>query len=149
MPRKAKAPKNSPSKPKDTRSTHDKMKAMIAHYADTCNIARAAERAGITRDTHYKWMEKVPRYAMVFEKTKRAAAEYLECVAVERASDGWLEPVYYQGNECGQVRRYDSGLMQLLLRGMMPEKYGMTRTEVSGPQGEPMQAKIEVVFVKP
>jgi hypothetical protein len=47
------------------------------------------------------------------------------------------------------VRRYDSGLMQLLLRGMMPDKYGMQRAEISGPQGEPIQAKIEVVFVKP
>jgi hypothetical protein len=69
-------------------------------------------------------------------------------VGIERAGEGWLEDVYYQGGVCGQVRRFDSGLLQFLLRGMMPEKYG-SKTEISGPQGAPMQAKIEVVFVKP
>jgi hypothetical protein len=65
-----------------------------------------------------------------------------------RAGEGWLEPVYYQGSVCGDVRRFDSGLMQFLLRGMMQEKYG-ARQEISGPQGAPLQAKIEVVFVRP
>jgi hypothetical protein len=150
MPRgKAKKPKQSPPKAKDTRTTKEKMKEMLAHYAETCNVVRAAERAGIPRRLHYQWIDRWPRYAEVFEKTKRAAAEYMESVAVERASEGWLEPIYYQGSQCGEVRRYDSGLMQLLLRGLMPDKYGMQRAEISGPQGEPVQAKIEVVFVKP
>ena len=51
-------------------------------------------------------------------------------------------------NQCGTVTRYDGGLMQFLLRGMMPERYG-AKTELTGPQGAPIQAKIEVVFVKP
>jgi hypothetical protein len=38
--------------------------------------------------------------------------------------------------------------MQFLLRGMAPAKYG-SKTEISGPQGTPVQAKIEVVFVNP
>lgn len=72
----------------------------------------------------------------------------METVAIARASEGWLEPVYYQGVVCGHVRRFSDGLMQFLLRGLLPDKYG-NKTEISGPQGAPMQAKIEVVFVKP
>jgi hypothetical protein len=78
-----------------------------------------------------------------------AAGDYLESVAVERATVGWLEPIHYQGKVCGHVRRYDGGLLQFLLRGMMPEKYGVHRHQVSAPQGTPTQSKIEVVFVNP
>lgn len=67
---------------------------------------------------------------------------------MERATKGWLEPVFYQGARCGSVRRFDGSLLQFLLRGMLPEKYGH-KTEISGPEGQPLQAKIEVVFVKP
>jgi hypothetical protein len=76
------------------------------------------------------------------------AGEHLETVAVERATKGWLEPIYYQGARCGSVRRYDGGLLQFLLRGTLPEKYGH-KTEISGPEGAPLQAKVEVVFIKP
>jgi len=134
-------------KRKDTRTTPERMRAMINAYAETCNIVAACKKAGIARMTHYRWLKR-PRYAAVFEKTKRLAADYLESEAVTRATKGWLEPVYYQGSKCGAVRRFDGGLMQFLLRGMMPERYG-SKTEISGPAGEPIQAKIEVVFVRP
>jgi hypothetical protein len=83
-----------------------------------------------------------------FKQCQRAAGDYLESVAVERATVGWLEPVHYQGKVCGHVKRYDGGLLQFLLRGMMAEKYGVQRHEVTAPQGTPTQAKIEVVFVR-
>src|SRR2546422_1875861 len=137
-----------PRKKKDARSTNEKMHAMVKAYAETCNVVRSASLAGITRRTHYRWLEKCPRYAAVFQKTRLAAAEYLESECVDRATRGWLEPVFYQGAKCGTVRRFDGGLAQFLLRGMMPEKYG-AKTEISGPQGQPVQAKIEVVFVRP
>ena len=31
--------------------------------------------------------------------------------------------MFYQGDECGTIRRYPEGLMQFLLRGAMPLKY--------------------------
>jgi hypothetical protein len=93
-------------------------------------------------------MRRAAAYSAAFERRKQEAGSYLESEAIERAGQGWSEIVYYQGAPVGEVRRFDSGLMQFLLRGMMPEKYG-SRTEISGPQGAPMQAKIEVVFIKP
>ena len=50
---------------------------------------------------------------------------------MKRATEGFREPVFYQGKLCGWVRRFDGGLAQFLLRGAMPEKYG-TKTQVSG-----------------
>lgn len=136
------------AKQPDTRTTSEKMKAMIQGFADTCNVVRAAKLARISRKIHYVWLEKHPDYAAVFEKTKRHAADYLESVAVERATTGWSEGIYYQGSRCGSVRRYSDGLLMLLLRGAKPELYG-NKTEISGPQGTPIQATIKVVLVRP
>lgn len=144
-------PRKQPKRPKkktDDRTTQQRMKAMIKAYAETGNLVHAARKAGISREVHYQWLKKAPRYAEVFKETKRSAVDYLKSVAVERAAVGWLEPVHYQGSVCGHVRRFDGGLLQFLLRGMCPEEFG-NRTEVSGPQGKPIEAKIEVVFVKP
>jgi hypothetical protein len=127
----------------------ERQTAFIAEYAKTGNITRAAERVGISKEIHYQWMKKFPKYVEAFREAKNIAAEYLESVAVERASEGWLEPVYYQGASCGEVRRYSDGLMMLLLRGMMPEKYGYNKTEVTGPAGGPIETRITVTYVDP
>jgi hypothetical protein len=126
-----------------------KAHSLLQAYAETCNIVEACKKAKVGRDCHYRWIKKYPKYAAAFEKTREWAAEYLESEAVDRASKGWLEPVHYQGKVCGHVRRFDGGLMQFLLRGMMPEKYGVQRQEISGPEGAPVQAVIEVRFVRP
>lgn len=136
-----------PSKKPDNRSTHERMRALLLEYALTADIKKAAKRAGIARSVHYKWLKK-PMYAKAFHATRQQAGEALEAIAVERASVGWEEDVFYQGAKCGTVTRYDSGLMQLLLKGFLPEKYG-NKTEISGPQGAPVQARIEIVFVRP
>jgi hypothetical protein len=137
-----------PKAPVKKNSTKDRMHLFLEAYAETCHLGRAAQLAGIGRVTHYRWLEKSPSYAAAFAKRKRQAGEYMEDEAVRRAAKGWTEPVFYQGAKCGSIRRYDGGLMQFLLRGLLPEKYG-SKTEISGPQGAPVQAKIEVTFVRP
>jgi hypothetical protein len=112
-------------------------------------VKNAASKAGIKRLEHYRWLEKYPGYRKIFEELRRDIGDDLESIAVERATVGWLEPVRYKGKVCGHIRRYDDGLLQFLLRGMMPEKYGVHRRQVAAPQGTPAQSKIEVVFVKP
>ena len=125
------------------------MRDMLKAYMEHCNLVRAARQAGIDRQTHYNWLKRSPGYREAFEKRKKRGAEYLESVAVERATDGWTEPIYYQGEKCGSVRRFDGSMLQFLLRGMMPEKYGAQRTEISGPQGGPIQTTVKVIFVEP
>ena len=148
MPARKKKLKSPAPKEKDSRTTHQKKKDFLEAYCYTFSVSRAAELAGLNREDHYRWMRRAAAYSAAFERRKQEAGSYLESEAIERAGQGWSEIVYYQGAPVGEVRRFDSGLMQFLLRGMMPEKYG-SRTEISGPQGAPMQAKIEVVFIKP
>jgi hypothetical protein len=136
------------TKAQDPRSTREKQKEFLQAWCVTFSIVRAAEIARVSRDLHYDWCRKDKRYAQAFERRKDTATNYLESEAITRAGDGWLEPVYYQGDVCGQVRRFDSGLLQFLLRGLLPQKYG-AKTEVSGPQGTPLAIKVDIEFVKP
>ena len=119
--------------------------AFLAAYRRTCNITAAAKAAKIDPRAHYRWLKRYPKYAAAFESAKTVAADYLESVAIRRATKGWEEPVFYQGAQCGRVRRYDGGLLQFLLRGAKPEKYKAS-AEVTGPGGGPIQATLEIVF---
>ena len=133
----------------DPRTPAEKRQAILGAFAATCNIVRACKKAKVGRATHYRWLKENAGYAAVFKESRRAAGDFLESEAVVRATKGWLEPVLYQGRVCAHVRRYSDGLLMMLLRGMMPEKYGTQRQEISGPQATPMQGKIEVIIVSP
>jgi hypothetical protein len=126
-------------------STVAKARAFLAAYRRTCNLTRSAKLAGISPRRHYVWLAKYPKYAAAFDRAKPIAAQYLEDKAIQGATEGWLEPIFYQGEKCGSVRRFDLGGRQFLLRGAKPEKYG--RMEVTGKGGGPIEARLELVFV--
>jgi hypothetical protein len=133
-------------KPLSTRAaTQARARAFLAAYRRTCSIHVAARAAKVNPRAHYRWLLN-EQYAAAFEKAKVVAGDYLESVAVKRASLGWQEPVYYQGKRCGMVRRFDGGLMQFLLRGAKPDKY-TSRVELGGKEGAPIESRLEVVFV--
>jgi hypothetical protein len=133
----------------------ERARALGAAYADSCNLRKACREAKVSKSTHYRWLKQFPTkdfpagYAAFFEEHRKRAGDLLEDFAVERATTGWNEPVYYQGEVCGRVRRFSDGLLMQLLRGLKPEVYGVNRQEISGPQGAPVQARIEIVFVDP
>ena len=137
-----------PSKaPQKRKLAHQR--AFLGAFEESGCIRRAAKAAGITRAAHYKWLRDDDAYAAAFKESQRAAAEYLESEAVQRATKGWLEPIFYQGRVCAHVRRYSDSLLAMLLRAAMPEKYGVQRKEISGPPEAPRQAQVEVVIVSP
>jgi len=121
-------------------------RAFLAAYRQTASITKAAAAAKIDRKVHYQWLEKWPAYKAAFARAQEEAAQLLEDEAVRRATEGTLEPVFYQGIKCGAVRRYSDGLMQFLLRGFKPQKYS-SKAEITGANGGPLQASIEVRFV--
>lgn len=99
-----------------------KARAFLAAYRQTASITKAAAAAKIDRTMHYRWLSS-ESYRTAFKAAQEEAAELLEDEAVRRATEGTLEPVFYQGIKCGAVRRYSDGLMQFLLRGFKPDKY--------------------------
>ena len=98
-------------------------RAFIAAYAECGTITKAAEIAGIARQTHYDWSKSDPSYARACEAAYEQAGERLEEEARRRAVEGVEKPVFYQGQQCGVVNEYSDTLLIFLLKGAKPEKY--------------------------
>ncbi len=121
-------------------------RAFIAAYRQTGSITKAAAAAKVDRTNHNRWLKHMPGYKEAFARAQDDAAQTLEDEAVRRATEGTLEPVFYQGLKVGAVRRYSDGLMQFLLRGFRPQKYS-AKAEITGANGGPIETAIQVRFV--
>ena len=123
-----------------------KKRAFLAALAHTGNITEAADIAHISRSAHYQWLEADPVYAAASKDAMEQAAQRLEAEARRRAVDGVEEPVFYQGKQCGVIKRYSDALLMFLLKGAKPDKYKeRTSTELTGAGGKPLT----VTFVSP
>lgn len=124
-------------KPKRKRINHKR--AFLEAFKITARIGRGAKAAGIRRELHYRWLKEDPEYARAFTEAKTLAAQYLEDMAIERATEGWKKPVYFQGEVVGHVYEPSERLMERLLEAHLPEKYARrTSVEHSGPGGGPI-----------
>jgi hypothetical protein len=47
----------------------------------------------------------------------------LEAEADRRAAEGTLRPVFYKGEQCGEIREYSDTLLIFRLKALRPEKY--------------------------
>jgi hypothetical protein len=128
-------------------STVAKARAFLAAYRKSANLTASARAAGIGVRNHYRWIEEYPAYAEAFKRAHLVARQFLKDKAIEFSTVGWTEPVFYQGVLCGHVKRRDSGLHQMLLRGAFPEEFGK-KVELSGKDGAPIDMRLEVVFVE-
>ncbi len=142
---------------------HPKKRTFLAAIANTANIVRAAEIAGIDRDNHYLWMKKDPEYAAAFEIAWKRGADVLEAEAVRRAYEGVIKPVFYGGKRAidvvqnpdgsikrdkdgkpvgipAAVREYSDPLLIFLLKGRNPQVFAdRVRQEHSGDPRGPLE----------
>jgi hypothetical protein len=95
----------------------------LSALEETGNVSAAARSAGIHRDTAYALRASDAGFASAWSAALEIAVESLELEARRRALDGCIEPVFYQGGQCGWIRRYSDTLMVFLLKAHRPEKY--------------------------
>jgi hypothetical protein len=112
---------------------------LLDAIATTGNLKRACEQTGISAANHYSWLKRDPAYAAAYEDAAMEAADLLEAEAFRRGHDGVDEPIFYQGEECGTVRKYSDGLLTLLLKARRPTVFGdKIKQEITGKDGEPL-----------
>ena len=104
-------------------STAKKKEIFLNVFKRTGNVSYAAHEAGIHRTTHHKIWMKDPEYAAQFASAREEAVDVLEHEALRRAVQGVEEPVFYQGEVCGHVRKHSDTLLIFLLKGNRPEKF--------------------------
>jgi len=108
-----------------TRS-NPKKTSLLAAYEVCGVISHACRAAGVSRSSHYNWMNGSEDYRKRFEEARVVAAEYIETEARRRAVDGWDEPVFQKGKRVGTKRCYSDLLLVMLLNAKMPEKFRRT-----------------------
>ena len=126
-----------------------KRRAFLGAFAQTGNVTRAAEMAGVDRSMHYLWLSDA-LYAAAFERAKDEAADHLETEARRRAVEG-LRRLKFNRNgeplkdpETGQPyveHEYSDTLLIFLLKGARPETY-KDRAELTGKDGKPLEVAV-------
>jgi hypothetical protein len=87
------------------------------------NVSRACAAIELTRARAYEWRRVDPVFALAWDEAVELGTDELEEEARRRAFAGVDEPVFYQGEECGAVRKYSDTLLIFLLKGRRPDKY--------------------------
>lgn len=100
----------------------ERQEVFLAAYRQLGNVTATADKTGISRLTHYGWMRE-PEYAAAFEDADLEARDRILTEMRRRAMDGWEEPVFYQGVECGGVRKYSDTLLLALGKAKWPELF--------------------------
>jgi hypothetical protein len=100
-----------------------KKQKFLSALRESGNVVRAAREAGIGVSTAYQ-LSKHPDYTEIFEAAKAEGEQALAYRLLEearrRAEEGVLEPVFYQGQEVGMVRKYSDNLLMFKIKGLMP-----------------------------
>lgn len=130
------------------RTPENERKFLAALQEFEGNVSRAAMSAGLARTALYQWRNEVTEFREKWDDIVEAETEKLEDEARRRAYDGWLEPVFYQGEQVGEVRRFSDVLLMFTLKARKPEKYrDNSKVEVGGPNSGPIQ--VNVVYETP
>lgn len=103
--------------------TPQKIGKFLKALSSTGSVALAAKRAGLSVEALHGQRESDSDFAERWRQAEALATIALEMEARRRAVDGVEEPVFYQGQKIGVVRRYSDALLSLLLRGSRPEKF--------------------------
>ena len=106
-----------------TEFTSERKEKFLEVLSETCNVSRSAEAIGVSRQTIYQHVDKDPDFATAFEKARMLGAYSLEDEMVRRGKEGILKPIFYKGQEVGQVKEYSDTLLIVLAKGALPDKY--------------------------
>ncbi len=106
-----------------TNRTPKKREAFLSVLAGGGSVTLASATAGIGRQRVYEWRQDDSDFATEWDVAVEAGTDVLEDEARRRAVEGVEEPVFFQGNTVGHVRRYSDTLLIFLLKGRRPKKF--------------------------
>ena len=107
----------------ELKTTPEFKEAFIKLLGDLPNITAVSRLLGITVNNVMEARKKDPEFDQAVKDAISEGYDMIEEEARRRAVDGVLEPVFYRGEQIGDVRRYSDTLLIFLLRGCKPKKY--------------------------
>jgi hypothetical protein len=103
--------------------TVEAIEEFLANLAKTGVLYSSAEDCGLAYFTINRLRKEEPDFEAMVQDALEAYRDVLVKEAHRRAVEGWEEPVFSQklGTEIGRIQRYDSKLLELLLKRHIPE----------------------------
>lgn len=86
-------------------------------------IAHAAKQVGITRQVHYQWLESDPEYKQNVADLKEYKKDFIESKLIKLINDG------------------DTAATIFAAKTQLKDRGYVERTELSGPDGKPIQVE--------
>ena len=116
----------------------------LEELAASCNPALAANKAGCNRQTAFKHKLSCEAFSERWDKALDTGVALLEECAMDRAINGWLEPVYAKGECIDYKRKYSDTLTIFMLKHWRPSRYLLeTATNVAGAYEDSAQAIVD------
>lgn len=91
--------------------------------AEGRTIQDACKAAGYSAKSVYRWREEDEAFAAQWALALRCALDLLEGAADIRGRDGYVEPIFFQGDEVGNKRKYSDALLLARLKALNPAAY--------------------------
>jgi hypothetical protein len=117
-----------------TRARRETFLAELARHGIVARAARAASPHSTVRDgavsTFRQERARNPAFAATWDEAMERARGAVEAEVVRRGIEGWLEPVYQRGERVGEVRKYDSRLLELHAKRLVPEYRERSQVEL-------------------
>lgn len=88
---------------------------------ETSNVSLACVKAGITKQTAYKYRDKDPVFAAAWKECVDVAIDRLEQEAFRRGYTGVDKPVYWQGRKVDTIKEYSDQILGILLKAHIPK----------------------------
>ena len=104
-----------------TKFDADLRRRFLELYRLTGQLQKSARECGISPSTVRDHLKNDLAFKDAYDEAYGDFKEAIEREALRRAIMGWEEPVYQQGVLAGTVRKYDSPLLQLILKRHIPE----------------------------
>lgn len=129
--------------------TEENRDAFITALTKHGNVTWACEQCGLSRVAVYAWRHDDEDFKDAWEAALEVGCDGLEDEALRRGAEGWDEPVFFQGQECGVIRRYSDALLIRMLQARRPEKFKDRRENTgimqhTGAGGGPIQARASI-----
>ncbi len=109
--------------PKSSRQKYFDKDLFIDILYKTKSTLQAAAACGYRLYTAKAYRDKDPEFAKRWDNAMAQFVDELEASMLHRAIHGWKEPVFYQGIECGTIRKYSTSLQIFMIKNLKPEKY--------------------------
>jgi len=120
----------------DKKMTDEFKDSILGMLAELPNITVVCKLVGIHPSVFYRTRKNDSDFDEGVKYAMEQGYDLIEEEARRRAVDGVLEPVFYRGEEVGEIRKYSDQLLVTLLKGYKPRKFNPGVKITAGNEGE-------------